>query len=161
MTKFKVGAVNFIGTMMANLDNEKMSDADFRQFIRNTIPIVEKPEHHSIVNHDVAVRIAKYYPADEVKHFIESITTGPITVYFAKSPGSYKKKNYASLEELKEMHNVRSVCDEDKLIKALKKYTDVYCIMAPNQDDETADILVWELSAQAADDSYHLICEEI
>jgi hypothetical protein len=35
-----VPASNFVGTMVANVDNEKMSDADFRQFVRNTLPIV-------------------------------------------------------------------------------------------------------------------------
>jgi hypothetical protein len=62
----KVPAKNFVGTIMANVDNEKMSDADFRQFIRNTLPIVEKMEHHEIVNQDVAERSAKYYSPDEV-----------------------------------------------------------------------------------------------
>jgi hypothetical protein len=37
----KVPAKNFIGTIMANVDNDKMNDSDFRQFIRNTLPIVE------------------------------------------------------------------------------------------------------------------------
>lgn len=56
-----VPALNFIGTMLANLDNEKMSDKDFRDFIRNTMPIVEKPELESIVNQEVKQNIAKYY----------------------------------------------------------------------------------------------------
>jgi len=34
-----VPASNFVGTITANVDG-KMSDADFRQFIRNTLPIV-------------------------------------------------------------------------------------------------------------------------
>ncbi len=40
----EVPAVNFIGTVLANIDNEKLSDAEFRQFIRNSLPIVQKPE---------------------------------------------------------------------------------------------------------------------
>jgi len=36
-----VPASNFVGTVAANVDNEKMSDAEFRQFIRNTLPVVE------------------------------------------------------------------------------------------------------------------------
>ena len=52
-----VPALNFIGTMLANLDNEKMSDKDFRDFIRNTMPIVEKPELESIVNQEVKQNI--------------------------------------------------------------------------------------------------------
>lgn len=64
--KYKVPAVNFIGTMMANVDNDQLSDADFRQMFRNTLPIVEKPEHHTIANADCAARAAKYYPIEEV-----------------------------------------------------------------------------------------------
>lgn len=66
LRKFKIPAVNFIGTMMANVDNDKLSDADFRQMFRNTIPEVEKPEHHTIANLDVAAAVAKYYPVEEV-----------------------------------------------------------------------------------------------
>ena len=36
-----VPAANFVGTLAANVDNEMMSDADFRQIVRNTLPIVE------------------------------------------------------------------------------------------------------------------------
>lgn len=36
-----VPAANFVGTVVANVDNEKMSDEDFRQFVRNTLPIVQ------------------------------------------------------------------------------------------------------------------------
>ena len=57
----KVPAVNFIGTLMANLDNEKMNDADFRQFIRNTLPIVEKPDYEKMANKEIVERIKKYY----------------------------------------------------------------------------------------------------
>jgi hypothetical protein len=57
----KVPAVNFIGTMMANVDNEKLSDADFRQFIRNTLPIVEKPEIDSLANENIRKNVEKYY----------------------------------------------------------------------------------------------------
>jgi hypothetical protein len=41
--QYKVPAVNFIGTIMVNVNNEKLSDFEFRQFIRRTLPIVEKP----------------------------------------------------------------------------------------------------------------------
>jgi hypothetical protein len=40
--QYKLPAVNFIGTIMANVNNEKLSDFEFRQFIRRTLPIVEK-----------------------------------------------------------------------------------------------------------------------
>ncbi len=58
---YKVPAVNFIGTVLANLDNEKMSDEEFRQMIRNTMSIVEKPEFDKIVNEEVKERVKKYY----------------------------------------------------------------------------------------------------
>ena len=37
----KVPAENFMATIAANVDNEKVTDAEFREFIRNTLPIVE------------------------------------------------------------------------------------------------------------------------
>lgn len=36
-----VPAENFLGTVVVNVDNKKLSDAEFRQFIRNTLPIVK------------------------------------------------------------------------------------------------------------------------
>ena len=38
-----VPAEHFMGTIAANVDNEKLTDADFREFIRNTLPIVQYP----------------------------------------------------------------------------------------------------------------------
>lgn len=38
-----VDAVNFVQTIHANVDNTKLSDADFREFIRNSLPIVIFP----------------------------------------------------------------------------------------------------------------------
>ena len=32
---------NFLRTVAANVDNEELSDANFRQFIRNSLPIVQ------------------------------------------------------------------------------------------------------------------------
>ena len=37
----QVSAKNFVATIAANVDNDKLSDKDFRDFIRNTLPIVE------------------------------------------------------------------------------------------------------------------------
>jgi len=37
----KVPAANFVGTLAANASNESLSDAEFREFVRNTLPIVE------------------------------------------------------------------------------------------------------------------------
>ena len=36
-----IPASSFVNTIKVNVDNEKMSDAQFREFIRNTLPIVE------------------------------------------------------------------------------------------------------------------------
>jgi hypothetical protein len=38
--KRTVPASNFMGTVAANIDNPELSDAEFRQFVRNTLPIV-------------------------------------------------------------------------------------------------------------------------
>ena len=57
----KVPAVNFIGTVLANIDNNKLSDAEFRQFVRNTLTIVEKPALKSLANDSIKPVIEKYY----------------------------------------------------------------------------------------------------
>ena len=36
-----VPASNFMGTIAANVDNKKLDDAEFRAFIRRTLPIVQ------------------------------------------------------------------------------------------------------------------------
>lgn len=36
----KVPAENFCQTLQVNVDNDKLSDKDFRQLVRNTLPIV-------------------------------------------------------------------------------------------------------------------------
>lgn len=61
MPEGKIPAIYFVGTIMANVDNEKMSDANFRQFIRDTLSIVEKPDFRKIANKDTQVRVKKYY----------------------------------------------------------------------------------------------------
>lgn len=40
---YPVSAKSFVETLVANVDNEKLSDAEFRQFIRNTLPVVDFP----------------------------------------------------------------------------------------------------------------------
>lgn len=39
-----VPALNFLKTLRANVDNEKLSNDQFRLFVRNTLPIVEGAE---------------------------------------------------------------------------------------------------------------------
>lgn len=36
-----VSAANFCGTLEANVDNDKLTDAEFRDFVRTSLPIVE------------------------------------------------------------------------------------------------------------------------
>ena len=36
-----VDTKNFVGTLAANVDNQALSDATFRQFVRDSLPIVE------------------------------------------------------------------------------------------------------------------------
>lgn len=38
-----VPAENFMATIAANVDNEKLTDKEFRQFVRHTLPIVDYP----------------------------------------------------------------------------------------------------------------------
>lgn len=38
-----IPAENFVATMAANVDNEALDDAAFREMFRNTLPIVEYP----------------------------------------------------------------------------------------------------------------------
>ena len=47
MTKQTVPAANFVGTLTVNVDNDKMSDAEFREFVRNTLPIVDTSDEWS------------------------------------------------------------------------------------------------------------------
>ena len=35
-------AENFMKTIAANIDNKNLSDKDFREFIRNTLPIIQE-----------------------------------------------------------------------------------------------------------------------
>ncbi len=42
-----IPAANFIDNIVANVDNDKLSDEEFREFIRNTLPIVEGVEKKS------------------------------------------------------------------------------------------------------------------
>ena len=39
----KIPATHFVQTLSVNVDNKKLSDADFREFVRNTLSIVDYP----------------------------------------------------------------------------------------------------------------------
>ena len=58
---WKVPAKTFIGILMANVDNDRLSDAEFRELFRNTISIVEKPDFEDIANESIKKRIKKFY----------------------------------------------------------------------------------------------------
>jgi hypothetical protein len=34
---------HFVATVAANIDNDRLTDAEFREFIRNSLPIVDYP----------------------------------------------------------------------------------------------------------------------
>jgi len=56
----KVTALDFVSTILVNVDNENLSDKDFRQFIRNTLPIIEKQPLDKISD-GLKKQIEKYY----------------------------------------------------------------------------------------------------
>lgn len=41
MSKGKIPASSFLDTIVANVNNKGLSDDEFREFIRDTLPIVE------------------------------------------------------------------------------------------------------------------------
>ena len=69
----KVPAASFLGTVAANVDNPTISDAEFREFVRRTLPVVEgnpKPKRRAGIRATMwaARRIGMNYP-----HTIPSI----------------------------------------------------------------------------------------
>ena len=40
MSSRTVPAANFVGTLAENVDNDRLSDKEFRQFVRNSLPVV-------------------------------------------------------------------------------------------------------------------------
>lgn len=65
----------FIPTLAANVDNEKLSDADFRQFVRNSLAAIpfsppkseQSPAHTQEVGTKPTKRIARKFPRAIVK----------------------------------------------------------------------------------------------
>lgn len=57
----KVPAENFMQTLDANVDNERLSEVEFREMVRNTLPIV------------VFARVAAAKPLDQPKSKVELI----------------------------------------------------------------------------------------
>ena len=56
-----VSAKNFIGTVLANVDNTNLTDSAFREFIRNSLYVVEKPDIEDTVNPEIRKMIKPYY----------------------------------------------------------------------------------------------------
>jgi hypothetical protein len=49
----KVPAENFVATLAVNVDNKKVTNKQFREFVRNTLPIVQysRPEDNDETIH--------------------------------------------------------------------------------------------------------------
>ena len=56
----KIPAIHFVSTIMANVDNEKMSDSAFRNLVKSTLPIVEKQPLETI-RKDLRKKEIKFY----------------------------------------------------------------------------------------------------
>ena len=41
VAEFRVPAKSFVGTLAVNVDNARLTDKEFREFVRNTLSIVE------------------------------------------------------------------------------------------------------------------------
>lgn len=48
MNQHMIPAEHFMSTLAVNVNNEKLSDAEFRAFVRNTMPIVQYPRKRTI-----------------------------------------------------------------------------------------------------------------
>ena len=57
----QIPSIHFMGTIMSNIDNTSISDEVFRDFIRNTLPLVSKPPIEHFSNSSVQERVKKYY----------------------------------------------------------------------------------------------------
>jgi hypothetical protein len=49
--KQTIEAESFLDTLEDNIENEKLSDAEFREFVRNTMPAVQRTEHARLVGY--------------------------------------------------------------------------------------------------------------
>lgn len=90
----RVPATNFCATLAANVDNGKLSDAEFREFVRNTLPIVDFPrrkptnearvlEERSEVERAFAALLARApgHRKDVVKRLMHMCVTGSVHSY--------------------------------------------------------------------------------
>ena len=48
MSKQIVPAESFVAVLAANVDNQKLSNEQFRQFVRNTLTVVIYPRHEKV-----------------------------------------------------------------------------------------------------------------
>lgn len=61
MQSFGLPSQHFVTLTLANIDNDKLSDKDFRDFIRNNLYVVEKIKLEEIANVEVKEKAAKFY----------------------------------------------------------------------------------------------------
>jgi hypothetical protein len=56
-----IPASNFCSTLNANVNNEKLTDAEFREFVRNSLPIVDFPRPKVVLptDHSACKFVAK------------------------------------------------------------------------------------------------------
>ena len=48
----KIPAEHFVATLAANVDNLKLDDKGFREFVRNTLPIVQGADNRQVRSGD-------------------------------------------------------------------------------------------------------------
>lgn len=62
---FEIPPQHFVTLILANVDNDKLSDKDFREFIRTNLKIVEKVPLENIANEEVREKAVQYYHTPE------------------------------------------------------------------------------------------------
>ena len=61
-----VPAKNFIGSVLANVDNTNLTDSAFREFIRNSLYVVKKPDFEDTINPEIRKMIKPYYGMEDI-----------------------------------------------------------------------------------------------
>lgn len=59
--KGEVPAVVFVGNIILGIDNEQISDTEFRELIRKTLPLLEKPHFDFFATLEQKEKAKKYY----------------------------------------------------------------------------------------------------
>ena len=72
-----IDPINFVGTLSANVNNENLTDEQFRLMVRKTLPIVVQPIQDKKQYWDrtelegVVLRSVEVYANDNIKDFIK------------------------------------------------------------------------------------------